>query len=111
MIDEFDVNVDDDSGYELATQIMRARSQCAIGDFDEVNKLAQRFHNLKGKKVEQLFKKAEDEDQDTDWESGDEDGDDDSGDIEMSDASAQPRQKQEPEVDEDGFTKVTHQKK
>lgn len=111
MIDEFEVNVDDDSGTEVAGNIIRARAECAIGQFDEVHKLSQRFQNLKGKKVDQLFKKAEDADQDTDWESDDDEDEDDEGDVDMNDAPAAPKEKPTPEVDEDGFTKVTHKKR
>lgn len=113
MVDEFEVNVDDDSGYEVAAQIIRARTQCAVGQWDEVNALAERFANRKGKKVDQMFKKGEDVDQDTDWESDDEDdddGDDDDQDVDMEEApaaQAKPKEKPAPEVDEDGFTKVT----
>ncbi|GJN82081.1 hypothetical protein PLIIFM63780_005618 [Purpureocillium lilacinum] len=112
MIDEFEVNVDDDSGAEIAGHIVKARAQCAIGQFDEVNTLRERFTNLKGKKVDQLFKKAEDADQDTDWESDDDDDDDD--DVDMDDAPAvasAPKEKPEPQVDEDGFTMVTKKKR
>ncbi|TWU77675.1 hypothetical protein ED733_008225 [Metarhizium rileyi] len=112
MIDEFEVNVDDDSAMEVAGHIVRARAECSVGQFDEVNKLSQRFQNSKGKKVDQLFKKAEDADQDTDWESDDDDDED--HDVDMGDAPPQPSEpKEKPavEVDEDGFTKVTHKKK
>ncbi|KOS17287.1 Pre-rRNA-processing protein TSR2 [Escovopsis weberi] len=122
MLDEFEVNVDDDSSFEVAENIVRAREQLAAGKFDEVNRLRGRFNALRGKKVDQLFKKAEDQDQDTDWESDDgededEDGDDGSdgaGDVHMDDAPAlvaAPREKPAPEVDEDGFTKVTRKKR
>ncbi|KAJ6442115.1 Pre-rRNA-processing protein TSR2 [Purpureocillium lavendulum] len=113
MIDEFEVNVDDDSGAEVAGQIVRARSQCAVGQFDEVNALRERFTNLKGKKVDQLFKKADDADQDTDWES-DDSADDDDDDVDMGEAPAlasAPKEKPEPQVDEDGFTMVTKKKR
>lgn len=113
MIDEFDVNTDDDSGLEVAGNIIRARAQCAIGQFDEVRKLAQRFQNLKGNNVGTMFKKADDVDQDTDWESDDDENDDDDdeggADVDMADAPA-PREKPEPEVDDDGFTKVTRKR-
>ncbi|KAG9251469.1 Pre-rRNA-processing protein TSR2-domain-containing protein [Emericellopsis atlantica] len=110
MVDEFDVNVDDDSAYEVATQIVAARTQCAQGQYDEAKKLQERFNNRNGKKVDQLFKKVEDKDQDTDWESDDSGDDDDDADVEMSEAPAAPkppREKPVPEVDEDGFTTVT----
>lgn len=117
MVDEFDVNVDDDSGYEVAGQIFTCRAGCAIGDFGEYEKLRTRWLNMKGGKVDQLFKKADDADQDTDWESDDSGDDDDNeggGDVEMEDAPtlvSVPREKPQPEVDEDGFTKVSRKKK
>ncbi|KAG6071757.1 hypothetical protein E4U15_007345 [Claviceps sp. LM218 group G6] len=117
MIDEFEVNTDDDSGMEVANNIVRARAQCAIGQFDEVKKLAERFQNLKGSNVGNMFKKADDADQDTDWESDDddddEDGDDDNENDEGgADANASvPKEKPAPEVDEDGFTKVTNKRR
>lgn len=116
MVDEFEVNVDDDSGTEVAEQIMRARTQCAVGQFDEYETLQERFANRKGKKVDQMFKKAEDADQDTDWESDDDEDDEDGAggaDVDMEDAPALapvPKEKPAPEVDEDGFTKVTRKR-
>ncbi|KAM3510698.1 hypothetical protein MY11210_005679 [Beauveria gryllotalpidicola] len=116
MVDEFEVNVDDDSALEVAQQIVRARAQCAAGQFDETNALAERFAKLKGGKVGQMFQKAEDPNQDTDEEpddsEDDEDDDDEGSDEDMGDAPAlAPKEKQEPQVDEDGFTMVTKKKR
>ncbi|KAM0460999.1 hypothetical protein ACHAPV_000969 [Trichoderma viride] len=117
MIDEFEVNIDDDSGLEVARSIVKARSQCAIGDFsDEVKTLNERFANRTANKVDQMFKKAEDQDQDTDWESGDsdEDDEDNGGDVDMDEAPplvSARKEKPAPEVDEDGFTMVTKKKR
>lgn len=120
MIDEFEVNVDDDSGTEVAAQIIRVRSQCATGQFDEVNALRERFEKLKGKKVDHMFKQAEDADQDTDWETDnsqdedDEDDDEGGADVAMDDAPpfvSAPKEKPAPQVDEDGFVMVTKKKK
>lgn len=116
MMDEFDVNVDDDSALEVAKQIINTRTQCANGQFEEVNQLQQRFADRSGGKVDQLFKKAEDADQDTDWESGDSDEEDgsDDGDVDMDEAPAlvsAPKEKAAPEVDEDGFTMVSKKKR
>lgn len=113
-MDEFQVNVDDDSAVEVSQQIIRARAQGALGQTDELNTLKERFMNRKGAKVEGLFKQVEDTNQDTDWEtddSGDGDDDDEDGgaDVAMRDAPA-PSKKAEPEVDEDGFTKVTRKR-
>ncbi|KAF7552486.1 hypothetical protein G7046_g7400 [Stylonectria norvegica] len=117
MVDEFEVNVDDDSGFEVATNVMKVRAGCAIGQFEDVDALRTRWLNLKGGKVDQLFKKADDADQDTDWESDDEDDEDDDeggADVEMGEAPALvsvPKEKPAPEVDQDGFTKVTKKKR
>ncbi|EXA41195.1 hypothetical protein FOVG_09712 [Fusarium oxysporum f. sp. pisi HDV247] len=116
MVDEFEVNVDDDSGTEVAGNILRARASCTLGTFDEVKALRTRWLNRKGTKVEGIFKKAEDADQDTDWESDEDDSEDDEGgaDVEMDEAPplvAVPKEKPQPQVDEDGFTMVTKKKK
>ncbi|KAH6894417.1 Pre-rRNA-processing protein TSR2-domain-containing protein [Thelonectria olida] len=117
MVDEFEVNVDDDSGTEVATNILKARLACAIGQFDEVAALRTRWTNRKGTKVDQMFKKAEDADQDTDWESDDSEDDDEGAhgaDVDMDDAPAlvpAPKKKEEPQVDDDGFTMVTKKKR
>lgn len=115
MVDEFEVNVDDDSALEVAQQIVRARTQCAAGQFDETIALAERFAKLKGGGgggVGSLFQKAEDPDQDTDGDSddGEDDDDDEGSDVDMGDAPA-PKEKAEPQVDEDGFTMVTKKKR
>ncbi|KAJ4150146.1 hypothetical protein LMH87_010911 [Akanthomyces muscarius] len=114
MVDEFEVNVDDDSALEVAQQIVRARTQCAAGQFDETNALAERFAKLRGGsgKVGSLFQKAEDPNQDTDDEPDDDDSEDDDegSDVDMGDAPA-PKEKAEPQVDEDGFTMVTKKKR
>ncbi|RYP60171.1 hypothetical protein DL769_008241 [Monosporascus sp. CRB-8-3] len=117
MLDEFEVNVDDDSAFESAETIVRLRAQCAEGDFNEVDGLRRRWEASRGKKVAAV--QAPDADQDTDgsdWESEDGDGDDDEqdGDVEMDEAPAlvaAPKEKPQPEVDEDGFTKVTRKKR
>lgn len=108
MLDEFEVNVDDESAFDVAAEIVRLRGQCAKGNFDDVDKLQARWQARKGTKV--VFTQGQDEDGDTDWD--DTDGDDD--DEEMDDAPAlvaagdapKAKEKQAPEVDEDGFTKV-----
>ena len=41
MLDEFEVNVDDGSGFEIAEQVMRLRRDCGRGDFAEVAELKQ----------------------------------------------------------------------
>ncbi|KAB5542993.1 Pre-rRNA-processing protein TSR2-domain-containing protein [Coniochaeta sp. 2T2.1] len=111
MLDEFEVNVDDDSSFEVAEQILRVRGECLKGKFDgEVEQLRRRWDGLKGKKVE--FKKGEDEEGETDWDSESEDDEEDGEDVEMGEAPALvSKEKEEPVVDEEGFTMVTKKKR
>lgn len=111
MLDEFEVNVDDDSSFDVAETVLRVRAACIKGKFDEVEALRRRWEGKKGGKV--VFKQAEDQDGETDWDS-DSDEEEDDGDVEMGDApppAPAPKEKAEPEVDEDGFTKVTKKKR
>ncbi|KAJ9151151.1 Pre-rRNA-processing protein TSR2 [Pleurostoma richardsiae] len=114
MLDEFEVNVDDESGYDVAGEIVRVRAECAKGQFDEVEGLRRRWQAKKGQKVEAMFKKGQDEDGDTDWDTEDDDDDGSDEDVDMDEAPelvAAKREKTPPEVDEDGFTKVTRKKR
>jgi pre-rRNA-processing protein TSR2 len=113
MLDEFEVNVDDDSGFEIAEQMVRMRRDCGKGDFAEVQALKQRWDATGGKGVAAgQFKGVErnEEDDETDA-SEDEDGDD--MDVEMDEAPqlVTVKEKIGPEVDEEGFTKVTKKKR
>lgn len=107
MVDEFEVAVDDESSYDVAMEIIRLRSQCRSGSFEEVDRLLDRWMARKGQKV--VMKQGEDEEQDTDWD--DTDGSDDE-DEDMGEAPAlvEKKEKAAPEVDEDGFTKVTRKR-
>ncbi len=117
MFDEFEANVDDQSEAEVADRIMKCRTQCAVGNFALVEELRARWLDTKGKKV--VAQVAADPDQDTDWESGsdDEDDDDENGndDIDMDDAPAlvpvAPKEKPQPDIDEDGFEKVSRRRR
>jgi pre-rRNA-processing protein TSR2 len=115
MLDEFEVNVDDDSGFEVAEQIMEFRKDCLDGKFAGVEKLRERWVKKGGKgeiatsgftRVE----RGEDDDEETDWSSGDEDED---MDMDMDEAPqlVEKKEKPAPEVDEDGFTTVVSKKK
>jgi pre-rRNA-processing protein TSR2 len=112
MLDEFEVNIQDDSGFEVAEQILRLWVQCCQGRFTEVEELRSRWNARKGHKAAQMFKKGEEQDQDTDWDTEDESSED--GDVDMDEApplEQVPKEKPAPEVDEDGFTKVTRRKR
>ncbi|KAG0651268.1 20S rRNA accumulation 2 [Hyphodiscus hymeniophilus] len=111
MLDEFEVNVDDDSGFEVAEQMVRMRKDCARGEFAEVRALKEKWDSRGGKDIEELFKGVErgEEEDETDG-SVDEDDDED---VEMDEAPrlVTVKEKAEPEVDEDGFTKITKKKR
>ncbi|KAI5922907.1 Pre-rRNA-processing protein TSR2-domain-containing protein [Camillea tinctor] len=113
MWDEFEANIDDDSEVEVADRIMKVRAQCAVGNFDLVEDLRRRWLATKGKKV--VVEETAGGDQETDWESDDDDDDEDGdSDVDMDEAPAlvaAPKEKPPPEVDEDGFTKVTRKKR
>jgi pre-rRNA-processing protein TSR2 len=119
MNDEFDVVVDDGSAGDVAVKICEIRELCARGEYGEVQAMWVAWKEKTEKKGEWgagglMFQKVEarDEDQETD-EGEDEDGCEDD-DIEMDEAPAPvrtPREKPEPEVDEEGFTKVARRRK
>ena len=113
MLDEFEVNVDDDSGFEVAEQMMRIRKDCERGDFTEVRALKERWDSRNESDFEGSFKMVH-RDEEEDETDGSLDGDDD-GDVEMEMDGAPPlvrvKGKTEPEVDEEGFTKVTKKKR
>ncbi|RHZ58519.1 pre-rRNA-processing TSR2 family protein [Aspergillus thermomutatus] len=115
MNDEFDVVVDDESAAPVAAQIMAIREQTARGEFGLVQEMWeawQKKSQQKGNNVAAAFKQVEaEDDEDTDDE---EDEDEDDEDVDMGEAPAlvrAPRERVEPEVDEDGFTKVVGKKR
>ncbi|KAK4174591.1 putative pre-rRNA-processing protein TSR2 [Triangularia setosa] len=113
MLDEFEVNVDDDSGYEVAESIIKIRKECLRGKFDEVEALAKRYSDKKGSKV--VFAKGKDQEEEEEWDTDDGEDDGEAGDEDMEDApelvAAPKKEKPEPEIDEDGFQTVTRKKR
>jgi pre-rRNA-processing protein TSR2 len=114
MLDEFEVNVDDESGYEVAEQIMRIRKDCMKGEFGEVAALKDSWDARRGgEDLGKVFEKKE-RGEEEDETSGSEDEDDiEDMDVDMDEAPALVRTREPvvPEVDEDGFTKVTKKKR
>jgi len=113
MLDEFEVNVDDDSGYEVAEKIVRLRKDCSRGEFREVIAMKERWDQRGGSDVAgRQFMEVErgDEEDETD---GSEEEDDDQEDVEMDEAPQLVRVQEKviPEVDDEGFTKVTKKKR
>lgn len=109
MQDEFDLNVEDESEVPVAEEIMKLRKETSEGDVSGVEAIKKRWEE-RGGKIPQNLQVVEHKDDDDD-ESSEEESDDE--DVEMGDATPAPapRQKQEPEIDDDGFTKVVGKKK
>ena len=115
MQDEFDCTVEDDSEEEVAGQIMGLRKAMmgieGAGEFGEVFEAVERRWVNRGKmKVDVEVVEQEEEGE---WEGISEDDEDGGVDVEMLDApvlaaaGVQTKEKPKPEIDEDGFTKVT----
>lgn len=117
MNDEFDVNVEDGSGEEVAAKIVGLRKLTLQGDFTMVDDMYQQWQQRQqnrgsGKFNFQHVELGEHEGE-TDWDSDDLDEEDDD-DVEMGEAPAlvrAPREKLQPKVDEEGFTEVINKKK
>jgi pre-rRNA-processing protein TSR2 len=120
--DEFNVALEDGSEAVVAAAIIALRHDTAAGEFTRVDQLWRAWKERGGKEgvtavrvggAEDGDEGDEDED---DEEDGDEDGDEaeEEGDVEMGDtpaATSSSRRRTEPEVDEDGFTKVVHRRR
>ncbi|KAI5209966.1 hypothetical protein E4T39_00508 [Aureobasidium subglaciale] len=111
MQDEFDLNVEDESEIPVAEEIMKLRKETLDGNFSGVEAIKRRFEERGGRIPQnlQVVEHKHDDDESSDEESDDDD------DVEMGDAAPSlvpaPRERQEPEVDDDGFTKVVGKKK
>ncbi|KAJ5380703.1 uncharacterized protein N7496_003131 [Penicillium cataractarum] len=109
MNDEFEVMIDDESAGNVAAEIMEFKAQTTRGEFGAIQELWETWQKKSQQKssAASMFKKvdARDEDQETDEEEDDSEDED----VEMGEAPSlvrAPREKVEPEIDEDGFTMV-----
>lgn len=110
--DEFDVVIDDESAGNVALEIMELKAQTVRGEFATIQAMWETWHRKSQQKSASMFQQVEarEEDQETDEEGSDEE----TGDVDMGDAPdlvRAPREKVEPEIDDDGFTKVVGKKK
>ncbi|RMD39999.1 hypothetical protein DV735_g5138, partial [Chaetothyriales sp. CBS 134920] len=123
MVDEFEVVVDDGSAEETAGKIWKGVERLRAGDVAEVQELYERWVQRQGKGEQKvnITKGHDQEAEDTDWDDDDEEEEEWNGfadekngngdvDVDMGDAPPLPKQKIEPEIDEDGFTKVVGKK-
>jgi pre-rRNA-processing protein TSR2 len=106
--DEFGIRLEDETEVAVARDIMQIRQETQKGDFAKVDALQKKWEERKGKEVSTGNVKVEVREQEGDWDSIDEESEDE--DEEMEDAPplapAKPKEKQLPQIDEDGFEKV-----
>lgn len=131
MVDEFEVVIDDGSAEDTARDIWAGVTKLHAGDASELTAMYGKWQARQakngGKEVVSGIVRGEDKEaDDTDWDDSDEEGDEWNGfpdnpitrdvDMDMDEAPplvdvSQPRQKLEPEIDDEGFTKVVSKKK
>ncbi|KIW77380.1 hypothetical protein Z517_09826 [Fonsecaea pedrosoi CBS 271.37] len=130
MLDEFEVVVDDGSAEETAAKIWSGATKLGAGDVSELIDLYAKWQEKQkdggADKVVGIVRGEDKDAEETDWDDNDDDEEDeeewngfpDRADVQMDDAPPslididwKPKQKPEPEVDEDGFTKVVGKKK
>ena len=114
MNDEFDVNIEDNSGEEVAAKIIGLRKQTSKGDFAKVEQMYQAWQakmQRQGSHAAEIVQGPQEEDEDEEWNGF---SSDEPEDVEMDEAPAlvqAPKEKIMPKVDDDGFTEVVSRKK
>ena len=112
--DEYGTRVEDQTEVAVAAEIMKIRKEVGEGSTATVDALAAKWKARQGKEVATGSVNVRESNQEGEWDSVDEESDEDE-DVDMDDAPAlvpaQPKPKAEPEVDEDGFTKVPSKKR
>ena len=114
MSDEFDVNVEDESGEQIAAKIVGLRKMTLQGDFKMVDEMYVQWAERQtrgGERVNMQHMVEDEEDDDTDRDSGDEEESDqgEDNDVVMDEAPSlvkAPKEKVMPRVDDEGFTEV-----
>jgi pre-rRNA-processing protein TSR2 len=123
MIDEFEVVVDDDSAENIARQIWSGVQKLQKGETEELKQLWEKWEekrrNTGGKEISGIVRGEDKEGEETDWDDEDDEDEEefngfpDRPDVSMAEAQqlSAKKEKIEPEIDEDGFTKVVGKKK
>jgi len=112
MADEFDVVIEDGSAEGVAKDIVGMWEETAVGNGSLVVKFEGLADGMKGKRVEAQVVEGDGSDggSDDEWEDDDEDDDGDGEDEEevpqLFQHPESPATRNEPEIDEDGFTLV-----
>jgi pre-rRNA-processing protein TSR2 len=119
LYDEFEITVDDKdySPWEASQRIMTGREKILQGDFSQVDQWYEEWVEKQrtGSGRFAVQRVDDDEAQETDWDEEDGEDEGERKDVEMDEApqlvEKPKREKLEPEVDEDGFTKVAGRRK
>lgn len=108
MADEYETIVEDGSAESVAQDIVRMWEETRIGKADSVIKFEQLAQNIKGKKADvQHTPQGQDDEWEDDYDGSDDDEEDEEEEEEVPQLlQSQSQHKNEPEVDEDGFTLV-----
>jgi pre-rRNA-processing protein TSR2 len=119
LYDEFEITVDDKdySPWEASLRIMTGREKILQGDFSQVDRWYEEWVEKQrtGSGRIAVQRMDDDEAQETDWDEEDGEDEGECKDVEMDEApqlvEKPKREKLEPEVDKDGFTKVVGRRK
>ncbi|KAJ7196938.1 Pre-rRNA-processing protein TSR2-domain-containing protein [Mycena pura] len=109
LADEFDTDLQDGSAEPVAVDLVRLWDETRVGRDDLVLRFEARADRMRGKRAVAQEVPSKDAEE---WEGEDGDDDDDSPMDEddevpqLMEPSSEPRGRQEPEIDEDGFTMV-----
>ena len=113
MNDEFEINIEDQSGEEIAAKIVGLRKSTLQGDFQAVDEMYQQWAERQASGGRRIIFQHVEGDQDEDTDSDSEEVEDD-GDVQMGEAPELVKISKErimPRVDEDGFIEVVPRKK
>jgi pre-rRNA-processing protein TSR2 len=110
--DEYGVRCEDETEVAVASQIMAIRKEISEGSTETVDRLQRKWEQRNGKEVATGSVNVQDGEVEGEWDSVDEESDEDE-DLQMGEAPqlVPAKEKVEPEVDEEGFTKVVGKKK
>ncbi|POS83200.1 hypothetical protein EPUL_004729 [Erysiphe pulchra] len=114
MFDEFEVNVEDDSAFDVAETIVRLRKDCAEGNWEEVLSMKDKWDAKDREKKNTLPNYVRGEDQDAETSGSEEEDNEDGEDVGDTKKMVEPQPEKltkHVEVDEEGFTLVTKKKR